>query len=73
MSHCGACGEELADFAWGKLHLPEEGSIEVDKYTLGLAVAAWRQGRATDALHHLENALGREFIGLGDLKLQDHP
>ncbi len=31
----------------------------------------WRRGDKREALHHLELALGRDFIGLGDLRPED--
>ena len=35
------------------------------------ALAYWRRGDKREALHQLENALGRDWIGLGDLKPED--
>lgn len=49
---------------------PDLGAIE-DRDALDEAVARWRRGEKREALHHLENALGRDFAGLGDLKPED--
>lgn len=46
---------------------PDDGMIE-DRDALDEAVARWRRGEKREALHHLENAPGRDFAGLGDLK-----
>lgn len=49
-----------------------EPSAEVsDDPLIAEASAYWRRGDRREALHKLENALGRDFHGLGDLKFED--
>lgn len=45
-----------------------EGS-SVDMSQLDKASARFKRGEYSDALYHLEAALGRDFLGLGDLVL----
>lgn len=59
-----------ADNFTGDFIDPDDGMIE-DRDALDEAVARWRRGEKREALHHLENALGRDFAGLGDLKPED--
>jgi hypothetical protein len=35
------------------------------------AACRWQRGERKEALHYLEYALGRDFLGLGDMKPED--
>lgn len=50
---------------------PDTDSKVEDIAALDEAVARWRRGDRREALHYLELALGRDFIGLGDLRPED--
>ncbi len=45
---------------------PDSKVEDLDAYAE--AVARWQRGDVGEALHHLELALGRDFLGLGELK-----
>ena len=47
----------------------EDGPIE-DADALAEATHRWQRREYGEALHYLEIALGRDFMGLGDLKLE---
>lgn len=44
---------------------------DIDEDALDEATARWRRGERREALHYLEQALGRDFSGLGDLRPED--
>jgi hypothetical protein len=62
----GAFSEELLE----KLEIEAGRGVE-DLDDLQDASDWWRRGDRREALHYLELALGRDFLGLGDLRPED--
>ena len=55
----------------GQFINPDDDSRVEDIESLKNAQDYWRRGDKREAPHHLELALGRDFIGLGELRVED--
>lgn len=51
--------------------LPEHGTVTIDRVALSEAFARWRRREVREALYQLEQAMGGNLHGLGDLKPED--
>lgn len=66
-----AVAAALAPDGQGEFIEPSTDQLVDDPEAYANAINYWNRGNRREALHHLELALGRDFIGLGDLRPED--